>query len=82
MSRVPTSKRGEILVMKRLGFLHEQARPTSTATEAYDSIFVGKLNRAHTEAMRELFLDADRPVGRGDTRKACLDVCPQYGCAV
>ena len=51
MSRVPASKRGEILVMKRLSFLHEQVRPMSTATKAYDSIFVDKLNPSHAEAM-------------------------------
>lgn len=62
LSRVPTSKRGEILVIKRLGFLQEQARPTPTGTDAYNSTFVDRLNPSHEEAMRELFPDAERPV--------------------
>ena len=53
LSRVPASKQGEVLVMKRMGMLDGQ--PATIAMDAYDSIFVDQLNPSHAEAMRELF---------------------------
>ena len=40
LSRVPISKRGEVLVMKRMGFIDRQTRPSTVSQDAYDSIFV------------------------------------------
>jgi hypothetical protein len=39
-SRVPASKRGEVLMMKWMGFIDGQTRPSTEATNAYDNIFV------------------------------------------
>jgi hypothetical protein len=44
-------------MMKRMGFLDGQTRPSTAAVDAYDNIFVDQLNPSHAEAMRELFLD-------------------------
>jgi hypothetical protein len=57
LSCVPASKRGEVLVMKRMGFLNGQTGPSTLATNAYDSIFVDQLNPSNAEAMRQLFPD-------------------------
>ena len=40
LSRVPASKRGEVRMMKRMGFIDKQERPSTTDQNAYDSIFV------------------------------------------
>jgi hypothetical protein len=55
LSRVPSSKRGEALVMKRMGILDGQM--TTTAKNAYDSTFINQLNPLYAEAMRQLFPD-------------------------
>jgi hypothetical protein len=55
LSRVPTSKRSELLVMKRLGFLDGQPRPSSTVMKDYDSIIIEELQsitrRSHERAL-------------------------------
>ncbi|CAD6259814.1 unnamed protein product [Miscanthus lutarioriparius] len=51
LSRVLASKRGEVLMMKRMGFLDGQTRPSTTVVDAYDSIFVDQLNPSYAEAM-------------------------------
>ena len=48
LSCVPTSKQGEVLVMKRMGLLDGQT--TTTAKNAYDSIFIDQLNPSHAKA--------------------------------
>ena len=51
LSRVLASKRGEVLMMKRMGFLDGQTRSSTTVVDAYDSIFVDQLNPLYAEAM-------------------------------
>ena len=55
-SHVPASKRGDVLVMKRMGLLDGQT--TTTAKNAYDSIFVDQLSPSHAETKRQLFPDS------------------------
>ena len=43
--------RGEVLVMKRLGMLNEQTKPSVAVKNAYDRIFVDQLNPSHAKAM-------------------------------
>lgn len=62
LSRVPASKRGEILVMKRLGMIDNQSGPTESAQRDYNSMFVDKLNPSHEDAFKELLLGAEPPV--------------------
>jgi hypothetical protein len=71
LSGVSASKRGEVMMMKRTGFLDGQTRPSTAVVDAYDSIFVDQLNPLHAEAIRELFLDpqGERPRHRA---RQCL----------
>jgi hypothetical protein len=55
LSKVPVAKRGEVLVMQRLGLI--QARPTEAEKQEYEDMFVGNLGSSHAEAIRELFPD-------------------------
>jgi hypothetical protein len=52
LSRVLASKRGEVLMMKRMGFIDGQTRPSTAATDAYDSIFVDQFNPSHAETIQ------------------------------
>jgi len=70
LSRVPASKRGEILVMKLMGMMEDRAKPSTASKQVYDSILVDQLSESHAEAMRELFLVAG-PVER-PWRRACM----------
>jgi hypothetical protein len=65
LSRVLVSKWGEVLVMQRIGFIDGRTTPSTTAKEAYDSVFGDDPNPSHQEAIRELFAD---PVGEGPRR--------------
>ena len=40
LSRVPASKRGEVLMMKRMGFLDGQTRLSTATVDGYNSSFV------------------------------------------
>ena len=42
---------GEVLVMKRLGMLDGQTKPSIAAENAYGSIFVDQLSPSHAEAI-------------------------------
>jgi hypothetical protein len=55
MDHIPTSKRGEVLLKKRLGLLEASAPPSSTAKRSYESYFEGDLSTAEVEALDELF---------------------------
>jgi hypothetical protein len=55
MDHISVSKRGEVLLMKRMGFLEPSAAPSSAAKHSYDSYFEGDLSTAEVEALDELF---------------------------
>jgi hypothetical protein len=55
MGHIPASKRGEVLLMKKMGFLEPSAPPSSAAKRSYDSYFKGELSTADVEALDELF---------------------------
>jgi len=55
LANVPVAKRGEIVVMRRLGFIDDKAPATATSLKAYNEIYRGKLQSNHIEAMDELF---------------------------
>lgn len=61
LSRIPVAKRGEILVMQRMGLTCGRATPTASAQRDYDNMFIDKLTDSHEEAMKELFPDEERP---------------------
>lgn len=60
LSKVPASKRGEILIMKCLGLHQDPPHQTTAAKEVYNSIFIDQLSSSHAEAMHELFPEKDR----------------------
>jgi hypothetical protein len=49
-------------MMKWMGFIDDEMRPSTTSMDAYDSILVDQLNPSHAEAMRQLFPDPKRAV--------------------
>ena len=64
MSHIPTSKRGEVLLMKRMGIAPLAAPVSSASKGAYDAIFPGNLTSSQVEALDELFLETNTKVGR------------------
>ena len=65
---IPTAKRGEYLVMKRLG-LSSGIPPLSTSAMTYDEVFNGA--PAHMQALRQLFpLVSDVSAGKRRRRPA------------
>jgi hypothetical protein len=56
-------------MMKQMGFIDEQMRPSMEATNAYDIIFVDQLNPSHAEAMRQFFPDPQGEQPRCRARK-------------
>jgi len=55
LANVPAAKRGEIVVMRRLGFIDDKAPATASSMKAYNEIHRGRLRSNHIEAMNELF---------------------------
>jgi hypothetical protein len=55
MDHVPASKHGEVLLMKRMGFLEPSAPPSSAAKHSYKSYFKGDLSAADVDALDDLF---------------------------
>jgi hypothetical protein len=55
MDHVPASKRGEVLLMRRMGFLEPSAPPFSAAKDSYESFFEGDISAADAEAFDSLF---------------------------
>jgi hypothetical protein len=55
MGHIPASKRGEVLLMKKMRFLEPSAPPSSAAKHSYVSYFKGDLSAADVEALDDLF---------------------------
>jgi hypothetical protein len=55
MGHIPVSKRGEVLLMKKMRFLEPSAPPSSAAKHSYVSYFKGDLSAADVEALDDLF---------------------------
>ena len=64
LSHIPTSKRGKVLLMKRMGIAPPLAPVSSASKGAYDAIFVGNLTSSQVEALDELFPVANTKAGR------------------
>ena len=64
LAHIPTSKRGEVLLMQRMGTL-SQVIPTSSASKrAYDAIFIGNLTSSQVAALDKLFLVTNNRTGK------------------
>lgn len=55
ISRVPASKRGEVLIMQRMSFIKDPSAPSTSRLEAYDKLFGGDLTADDAKALDELF---------------------------
>jgi hypothetical protein len=55
MDHIPVSKRGEVLLMRKMGFLEPSAPPFSAAKHSYES-FEGDIPDADAEALDMIFL--------------------------
>ena len=55
MDHIPASKRGEVLLMKKMGILAPSAPISSAAKRSYDSYFQGTLSEANIMALDVLF---------------------------
>jgi hypothetical protein len=69
LSCVLASKREEVLVMMRLGYLDGQTRHSTASKDTYNSIFIDQLNPSHDEVMRQLFPDPQGKHSRRRTRQ-------------
>jgi hypothetical protein len=55
MGHISASKRGEVLLMKKMRFLEPSVPPSSAAKRSYVSYFKGDLSAADVEALDDLF---------------------------
>ena len=55
LSRVPASKRGEVLIMPRMGFTKGPSASSASELAAYDKLFGGDLTASEADALDELF---------------------------
>ncbi|XP_066374092.1 uncharacterized protein [Miscanthus floridulus] len=55
LAHIPTSKRGEVLLMQRMDFAPPAASISSVSKRAYDDLFAGNLTSSKVEALDELF---------------------------
>jgi hypothetical protein len=55
MGHIPASKHGEVLLMKKMGFLEPSAPLSFAAKRSYESYFKGDLSAADVEALDDLF---------------------------
>jgi hypothetical protein len=62
MDHIPTSKRVEVLLMRKMGFLEPSAPPSFAAKDSYES-FADNITEADAEALDSLF-----PACRGRSR--------------
>ena len=55
LSRVPASKRGEVLIMQRMCFTKGPSAPSVSELEAYEKLFGSDLTASEAEALDEFF---------------------------
>ena len=65
LSRVHASKRGDVLIMQRMGYTNGSSAPSASELEAFDKLCDGNLTASTAEALDALFL----AVGKGLSRK-------------
>jgi hypothetical protein len=56
MDHIPTSKRGEVLLVRIMGvLLPTNAAPTSASRRSYQSVFHDELSKTDVDAFNEIF---------------------------
>ena len=69
LSRVPASKRGEVLIMQRMGYTRDPSAPSASELEAFDRLFDGNLTASKAEALDELFPAVGKAPSRQPRRR-------------
>jgi hypothetical protein len=64
LSRVPASKRGEVLIMQCMGYTKGPLAPSTSELEAFNKIFDDNLTASNVEALDAPFPDG----GKGSSR--------------
>jgi hypothetical protein len=72
MSHIPASKRGEVLLMKKMGVQLPHGPVSSAAKRSYQSIFKGNLSSSQIEAFDELFPAVQSRAGRATRRPTLI----------
>ena len=65
LSRVPACKRGEVLIMQRMGYIKDSSAPSASELEPFDKLFDGNITESNAEALDALFPDG----GKGPSRQ-------------
>jgi hypothetical protein len=60
LSRVPASKRGEVLIMQRIGYTKGPSASSASELEAFDKVFDDNLTASNVEALDALFSDGGK----------------------
>ena len=71
MDHIPTSKRGEVLLMNKMGILAPSTPISSAAKRSYDSYFQDTLSEANVETLDALF-PASKAMAGGAARSGTL----------
>jgi len=64
LAHIPISKRGEVLLMRRMGFAPPAGPISSASKRAYDDLFARNLTSSEVEALDELFPATTATTGR------------------
>ena len=64
LAHIPISKRGEVLLMRRMGFAPPAGPISSASKRAYDDFFVRNWTSSEVEALDELFPATTATTGR------------------
>ena len=64
LSRVLAFKRGEVLIMQRMGYIKGPLAPSASELEAFNQIFNGNMTASNVEALDALFSDGEKGSSR------------------
>ena len=64
LAHIPTPKRGEVLLMQKMGIVPPIGPVSSVSKGTYDAIFAGNLTLSHVAALDELFPVTNNRAGR------------------
>ena len=83
LSRVPASKRGEVLIMQRMGYTRGLSAPSASELEAFDRLYDGNL----TASKARRWMSSSRPLerhrsgSRENARPPRPQSCIDIGCS-
>jgi hypothetical protein len=69
LSRVLASKRGEVLIMQRMGYTEGLSVPSALELKTFDRLFDGNRTASEAEALDELFPAIGKALSRQPRRR-------------